>query len=87
VEQVALRIGPTESWTYLGHAPDPERPVEVVIRAFDGPVLAATGSGQDRPDGPAVEITPGQGRRLEGRHFFARPAGGGGTRLLSYRGL
>jgi hypothetical protein len=87
VEQVALRIQPTGSWTYLGHAPDPAKPVEVVIRAFDGAALAATGTGPHQPDGTPIEVPEGEGRRLEGTHFFARPAGDGGPCLLSYRGI
>jgi hypothetical protein len=86
VEQVAVRIAPEDGWTRLG-GPPPEKPVEVVIRAFDGPVLCATGTGPAAPDSEPRLLPPGEGLRLEGRHFFVRPAPPEGGRLVSYRGL
>jgi hypothetical protein len=87
MEQVALRLTILDGWTYLGGAPDAKKPVEVVIRSFDHAALAATGEGPNAPDTPPVEVRPGEGRRLAGRHFFARPASPDAPSLISYRGI
>jgi hypothetical protein len=87
MEQVALRLQRTDGWTYLGGDAEAKKPLEVVVRAFEGAVLAATGSGPNAPDADPVTVPEGEGRRLVGRHFFVRPAGGDGSRLISYRGL
>jgi hypothetical protein len=87
VEQVALRIQKTDGWTYLGGDPDAKKPLEVVFRAFEGDVLAATGETGKEPASESVLVPAGEGRRLEGRHFFARPARPDRPVLMSYRGL
>jgi hypothetical protein len=87
VEQVALRIQKTDGWTYLGGEPAAAKPLEVVIRAFEGSCLAAAGARPEGPDGEPVLVPAGEGRRLEGRCFFVRPAPPGGPVLVSYRGF
>jgi hypothetical protein len=87
MEQVALRLRKTDGWTYLGGKPEARKPLEVVLRSFERPVLAATGETEKGPDAEPVRIPPGEGRRLEGRHFFVRPAPPEAPCLVSYRGL
>jgi hypothetical protein len=87
MEQVALRLRKTDGWTYLGGRADARKPLEVVLRAFEGSVLGATGEGEKAPDQEPVLIPEGEGRRLTGHHFFARPAPPASSCLLSYRGL
>jgi hypothetical protein len=87
MEQIALRLQKTDGWTRIGSQPDARKPPEVVIRAFDGPVLAATGTTEKAPDGEPVLVPPGEGRRLAGFHIFARPAPPEGPRLITHRGL
>ena len=85
MEQVALRlIG--DSWTYLGGDADAKQPLELVVRAFDGAACMAIGEGPDGPTGDPVDVPEGEGRRLEGRHFYAKPATGNSC-LISYRGI
>ena len=85
MEQVALRLS-GDSWTYLGGDADAKQPLELVVRAFENGAMASVGEGPDAPSGEPVEVPVGEGRRLEGRHFFARPAQGNGC-LISYRGI
>ena len=87
MEQVAVRLQKTDGWTYLGGNPEAAKPVEVVIRAFEHDVLIATGGGANAPDSEPLNVPVGQGRRVEGRHFFARPAPPERPCLISYRGL
>jgi hypothetical protein len=87
MEQVALRVQKTDGWTHLGGRDDAKKPIEVVIRAFDGTVLAATGEAGGAPDAEPVTVPEGEGRRLVGRHFFVRPAPPERPCLISYRGL
>ncbi len=86
MDQVALRLAEASDWTYLGGNAEAKKPLEVIVRAFEGNVLFATGSGPDQPDGEPVDVPVGEGRRLSGKHFFARPRDPGGC-LLSYRGV
>lgn len=87
VEQVALRLDASKDWTYLGGLPeDVKKPAEVVIRAFEAPVLAATGAAAEAPDAEPVRCGKGEGIRLIGRHFFVRGEHPG-AHLVSYRGL
>ena len=85
MEQVAKRLT-GDGWTYLGGDADAKQPLEVVVRAFEGAAQAAVGEGPDAPGDEVVDVPVGEGRRLEGRHFFARPAKGGFC-LMSYRGI
>jgi hypothetical protein len=87
MEQVALRLQKTDGWTYLGGDSEAKKPLEVVIRAFEGGALAATGPTEKAPEGEGVDVPEGEGRRLVGRHFFARPARPDAPCLISYRGL
>jgi hypothetical protein len=87
MEQVALRLTKPDAWTLLGGDPEAKKPPEVVVRSFDGPIHVATGKTDRMPDTEPVLVPPGQGRRLTGRWFFARPAGAHGACRISYRGL
>lgn len=87
MEAIALRLQKTDGWTCIGGKEDAKKPLDVVIRAFEGPVLAATGSSDKAPDREPVLVPRGQGRRLVGRHFFVRPAPPVGPRLITHRGL
>ena len=87
MEQHALRLRKLDGWTYLGGKSDAKKPLEVVVRAFDGDVLYATGESERAPEGEPVRVPAGEGRRLEGRHFFVRPAPPESPRLISHRGL
>jgi hypothetical protein len=87
MEQVALRLRKTDGWTLLGGDPEAKKPIEVILRSFERPVLFATGASETAPDSEPVVVPPGEGRRLEGRWFFARPAPPEAPCLVSYRGL
>jgi hypothetical protein len=87
MEQVAIRLRKLDGWTYLGGDPAAKKPIEVILRSFERSVLFATGSGESQPDAEPVVVPSGEGRRLEGRHFFARPAPPEAPCLVSYRGL
>ena len=52
-----------------------------LVRAFDQDVDFALGSSADRADGETVRVPVGEGRRLVGRHFFARATGPGPCRI------
>jgi hypothetical protein len=88
MEQVALRLAPAADWMHLGGEDEPRKPLEVVVRAFEGDVLFATGATAEMPgaDDP-VHVPEGRGARLSGAHFFVRPAAPGSGCLLSYRGI
>lgn len=85
MDQVALRLVGSSAWTHLGGNSEAKKPLEVVVRAFEGDVLFATGSCAEEPDSDPVEVPAGEGRRLAGKHFFVRPRGA--DCLLSYRGV
>lgn len=87
MEQVALRLDDAAGWTYLGGNANARKPLEVVLRAFDREVRFRVGSASDAPDGEEVAIPFGEGRRLAGLHFFARPAAPGAPCRISYRGI
>ena len=87
MEQVALRLDGTARWTYLGGDSEARKPLQVVVRAFDRDVQFRFGSSAAEPDGDVVAVPAGEGRRLEGRHFFAQPAVAGNPCRISYRGL
>lgn len=87
MDPVALRVQKTDGWTCIGSKPDAKKPLDVVVRAFEGPVFAATGSEEKGPDREPVLVPDGEGRRLVGRHFFVRPAAPLGPRLITHRGL
>ncbi len=87
MEQIAIRLTQNDTWTYLAGDSDAKKDLEVVVRAFDHDALARTGASQTAPDGEEVLVPVGQGRRLIGKHFFARPAGKHRRCLISYRGI
>ena len=87
MEQIARRLDDVDAWAYLGGKADAKKPLEVVVRAFDGDVLAVAGSTPDAPDGEPVLVPRGEGRRVVGLHFFVRPAEPVGPRLITYRGI
>lgn len=87
MESFALRVRKIDGWTYLGGRPEARKAPEVVVRAMEGPVLFATGEDATEPAGDPVLVPEGEGRRLEGRHFFIRPAPPEGPRLIVHRGL
>ena len=84
MDQVALRLDGTGRWIYLGGNADAKKPLEVVVRAFDDPIEFATGSGAESPDSDPVAVPTGEGRRLEGLHFFVRSAV---RTRISFRGI
>jgi hypothetical protein len=100
VEQRAFRLRRGDGWTYLGGNDGPKA-LECVVRSFESPVRVTVGEGpDDLPAATAGELVPpGQGRRFEGHHFFARPearahalpgaadAAGRPDALISVRGL
>lgn len=86
MEAVAIRLGQDERWTYLtGHGASKE-PVDLVVRAFDADVLVAVGDAERGPDSEPVRVPAGQGRRLCGWHFFARPLDVQRPARVVYRG-
>jgi hypothetical protein len=88
MEQVALRLTRTDGWTLLGGDPEAKKPVELVVRSFEHPVDVAAGDTDRTPDRAPMRVPAGEGRRVAGRWFFARPADPAqGPCLISYRGL
>lgn len=87
MDQVALRLAPSSAWTYLGGDDDAKKPLEVVVRAFEGDLLFATGADAQAPGDAPVEVPAGEGRRLAGTHFFVRPKDEAAGCLLTYRGI
>ena len=85
-EAVAVTLPPEDAWRHLGSTPESE-PVEVILRSFDRPVLFAVGKTPNRPDGEPTTVTPGEGARLSGLHFFAKPARPGESCRILIRGL
>ena len=84
MDQVALQLDGTGDWVYLGGNAEAKRPLEVVLRAFDHGVDFVAGSSDASPDGEPLSVPAGEGRRLEGRHFFVRSTQ---TGRISYRGM
>jgi len=87
MDHVALRLPGTQTWTYLGGKEEAKKPLEVVVRSYDAPVEIATGDDGTTPSADTILVPAGEGRRLEGRHFFARAAATGGSCRISYRGV
>lgn len=87
MEAIAVRLPPGERWTYLCGESGAKKPADVVVRAFEHALLAAVGTGERGPDTEPVLVRPGEGRRLVGQHFFARPADPVQGSLVTYRGL
>ena len=56
MESVALRVQKTDGWTRIGSKPDAKKPIDVVVRAFEGPVLVATGTDEKEPDREPVLV-------------------------------
>lgn len=71
-EAWTITLAPDSGWRFLGSTPE-KTAVEVVLRSFDGDVLFATGAGKEKPDGTPMTVKAGEGGRLEGLHFFAKP--------------
>ena len=88
MDAYALRLRKTDGWTYLGGKPDARKAPEVVVRAFEGDVLFATGEEESAPTSEPVRVPEGEGRRLTGLHFFVRPAPPAERpALITHRGL
>jgi hypothetical protein len=88
MEQLALRLAADAGWRWLGGDEEARKPLSVVLRAFDVPVLFACGEERSRPrEEDAVRVPVGEGRRLVGRHFFARPVAADATGRVTVRGL
>ena len=78
----SITLEPDSGWRHVGSTPE-KAVVEVIVRAFDGPVRFTTGSSPAVPDGEAATVMPGEGARLSGLHFFVKPATPGvGGRVL-----
>jgi hypothetical protein len=87
MEAVAVRLPAGDRWTYLCGQTDAKKPADVVVRAFERPLLCAVGDAERGPDTEPILVPAGQGRRLVGNHFFCRPADPAGGGLVTYRGL
>jgi hypothetical protein len=81
MEAWTTTLKPGDDWRHLGSTPE-KAPVEVVLRALDSPVAYATGATDRRPDGEPLTVAAGEGARLTGLHFFAKPADGGPCRIV-----
>ncbi|MBL9086272.1 MAG: hypothetical protein JNM10_03950 [Planctomycetia bacterium] len=75
-----------DGWTFLGSTPE-KTAVEVVLRAFDTDIEFATGTSAAHPDAPATRVRPGEGARLSGLFFFARPASATAKGRILVRGV
>jgi hypothetical protein len=87
MDATSLRLSPGSAWAYLGGQPHAKEPLDLVVRAFEGPVLVAVGENERAPDAEPVLVPAGQGRRLCGTHFFARPAEEARGAVVTLRGL
>jgi len=87
MEQYVVRLTDLTGWTYLGGNDEAKKPIELVVRAFEHDVLGAVGDGPSAPSSEPVVVPLGQGRRLEGKHFFVKPAPPARACLISHRGL
>lgn len=87
MEATSRRLPAGERWTYLGGQADAKEAFDLVVRAFEAPVLVATGENDRAPDTEPVLVQRGEGRRLCGLHFFARPAVAGAPAVVTLRGL
>ena len=87
MEATSRRLPAGEGWTYLGGDGSAKEPIDLVVRAFETSVLVAVGGNDRAPDGEPVLVPSGQGRRLCGQHFFARPAVASAPAVVTLRGL
>ena len=87
MEATSRRLPVGEAWTYLGGQPDAKEPIDLVVRAFEAPVLVAVGMNDRAPDSEPVLVPLGEGRRLCGSHFFARPLEALRPAIVTVRGL
>ena len=87
MEARALRLSSSDHWTYLGGDTDSKDAPECVLRAYDHPIEFATGATEREPDGEQTSVPRGEGRRLTGRHFFARPRSPAQSCRISVRGI
>lgn len=87
MDHVAMRLSGAHAWTHLGGKDDAKKPLEVIVRSFDRAVEFAAGDAADAPSADPVVVPVGEGRRLEGRHFFVRPKESGAPCRISYRGI
>ncbi len=86
METYAVHLTNAE-WTYLGGKDEAKKPVELVVRSYDQDVYAATGTGANAPDTDPVLVPAGEGRRLEGTHFYVRPSDPARACRIAHRGL
>ena len=87
MDHVALSLGASAGWNYLGGDGAAPKSIEVVVRSFDQDVEFAVGVGADAPSDDPVRVPKGEGRRLSGRHFFVRPTALGSPCRITQRGL
>lgn len=87
MDAVALLLPSGDRWTYVCGQAGAKQPGDVVVRAFERPVLCATGEVERGPDSEPILIPAGQGRRVVGFHVFARPADPSAASRISYRGV
>ena len=88
METVARRLTDNSTWTYLGGDAEAKEAPECVLRAFEASATLAAGDTDQQPDETtAIEVPPGEGRRLAGRHFFARPTPPVTSCLIAVRGV
>lgn len=87
MEATVVRLSSGERWSYLCGQSGAKEPIDLVVRAFEGPALCAVGDAERGPDSEPILVPVGQGRRLCGFHFYARPADPTRSSLITYRGL
>ncbi len=90
MEQYASRLSRRDGWTWIGGRSDGKKDYECIVRAFDAAIRFTDGEGPDAlpADDAGVVVPAGEGRRLVGRHFFARPLDPRGPEpRISLRGL
>lgn len=81
MDHVALFLARDAGWTYLGGDAEARKVLDVVLRAFDQDVEFAIGADANGPEGDTVRVPAGEGRRLQGRHFYARATANGPCRI------
>lgn len=75
-------------WTLLGGEDQPKKPLECIVRSYDRAIEAVASQQRGGPaaDTPAVHVPRGEGRRLTGSYFFARPVESGPPCRVGVRG-
>lgn len=87
MEATAIRIPAGTRWVYLCGLAAGAQATDVVVRAFESPALLAIGEDAGAPDSEPVLVPVGQGRRVIGRHVFARSASADRPSLVTFRGM